>query len=602
MRKPSTARRHASAVLAFAVLGIVFAVYWPVRNAPLVWDDKFYLYDRAWLRHGNEWLQVALHGFFDWKVYFRPLGVALFTAETRLFDTAPAPMHLLSLGLHLINILLVGALARKLSAGSNLPVRAGMLACIAMLVYGLHPALIEPVAWISSQCDLLVTLFMLLGLLANMTLRNRYLRSIAVALCFFLAACSKESAVSFPFLLLIMDWLRSAEAPATTRPENALRKLLSRQQPVYLSLLTAGIAYLCVRYWGLGSVLNGNHAAWLSGAHLQTICFIYLAYWKLLIWPMTGLSPLHIVPAQQFTEFGPMSCAIDAAALLIAAAGLFLLYKRKPLGGLITAVTAALLPVLHIIPAAIDESIYHERYAMVAITMACILLPLVIAGPILQHRRKGLIIGCGAAVCVAWLALSVINITVTLPLWSDEVRLWKWALRQNPRSIFAEDALLSTYIERGDVAHAQPLADTLMQDGHACAKCMLNVAFLAIAQHDQERTAAALQEARRSIDLSTSNHALVMGYILASGNLSEMQQDPAGAEEAYNAAIALDPLSPEAHMNLAFLQVRQGKFDDARKSEETALSLSATQARTKRRQQFEDILAASKGTIVPAPR
>jgi tetratricopeptide (TPR) repeat protein len=590
--------RRASAVLAFAVLGIVFAAYWPVRNAPLVWDDKFYLYDRAWLRHGNEWLQVALHGFFDWKIYFRPLGVALFTAETRLFDTAPTPMHLLSLGLHLVNTLLVGALARKLSIGSNL--RTGMLACIAMLVYGLHPALIEPVAWISSQCDLLVTGFMLLGLLANVALRNRHLRSVAIALCFFLAACSKESAVSFPFLLLIVDWLRSAEAPASIRPGNALRELLRRQWPVYSSVLAAGIAYLYVRYWGLGSVLSDNHSAWFSGAHLQTICFIYLAYWKLLIWPMAGLNPLHVMPAQQFAEFGPMSYAIDAAALLIAAAGLYLLYKRKPLGALITAVTAALLPVLHIVPAAIDESIYHERYAMMAIAMASILLPLVVAEPILQHRRKSLAVGCCAAVCAAWLALSMINITVTLPLWSDEVRLWKWALRQNPGSIFAEDALLSTYIERSDVADAQPLADALMHDGRACAKCMLNVAFLAIAQHDQERTAAALQEAKRSIDLSTSNHALVMGYILASGNLSEMQQDPAAAEEAYNAAITLDPLSPEAHMNLAFLQARQGKLDEARKSEETALSLSATQARTRRRQEFEDVLAASKGANVPA--
>src|SRR5487761_2750661 len=102
--------------LAAAVLAATAIAYWPIHAAGLVWDDKFYLHDRAWLRQGRDWLQIVFHGFPDWGAYFRPLGVALFTAEIRLFDTAPMPMHMTSLVLHLLNTLLVGLVARKFFA------------------------------------------------------------------------------------------------------------------------------------------------------------------------------------------------------------------------------------------------------------------------------------------------------------------------------------------------------------------------------------------------------------------------------------------------------------------------------------------------------
>ena len=435
-----------------AVIALVTAVYWSVHDAGLVWDDVIFLRDAGGLRYGSNWLQFVLHGFDNWLNYFRPLGVALFAAETRLLDVAPAPMHLLSLGLHLINTLLVGALARAMAIPSNPPARPWLLPCIAMLLFGLHPVLVEPVVWIASQFELLLTLFMLLGLLANLTLRNRAVRAGSVALCFFLAACSKEAAIAFPLLLMIVDWLRPIETQTVDRPWQVVSVRLQHQWPIYLAVLVAGIVYLAARYWGLGFLMNSyGHTTSLSWSRVHLIGFTYLAYWKLLVWPMAGLGPIHIFPAQQFADFTVATVATDAVALAIILIGFYLLWKRKLLGGLIMGVTAALLPVLHVIPIEFEESIYHDRYAMTAVAIASALLPNVVAEWLgrLGNRRLAsyaLLVGAG------WLIAAVINIRVTVPLWSDEVKLWEWALRQNPGSIVAQDHLFGTYLDRRDLA------------------------------------------------------------------------------------------------------------------------------------------------------
>ena len=563
------------------VLAIVAIVYVPVSSCGFVWDDLFYFYDRAWLREGNQWWQIVLHGFPDWKIYFRPLGNASYTAQLRLFQSQPSPMHWVSLGLHAINILLVGALCGKLLEHAGYQ-KEKLFIFLAMLFYGLHPGLIEPVTWISSQYDLLATLFVLAGLLANLALRSAWVRATTVAVCFFLAALSKEAAVAFPLLLVVLDWMSADAQEARTLPN-----LIRRQQGVYVAVGLAAFCYLIFRRWGIGIIFSADSRADVSLNPLDgiyEICVTYLAYLRLLIWPMTGLNPVH----SGFELNTAMKYFVDFIAVAIAAMGARMAYKKYPLGGLLFGFTVALLPVLHIIPVNFDDSFYHERYSMTAIAVASAFLPMVLVDFKTRHRvtqvtRFGL-----AAAFFIWMLLCIVNIRVTLPLWADEVRLWKWAIQQNPDSISAKDALLSTYIERNDVLDSRPIADALLQSSQPCARCMLNIAFLALMQRDGDRADIALKRAAQAINWDRPPPALVIGFLLGSGNLSELRNNPAQAEDAYRSAISLDPLSPEAYMNLAILKVRQGSLIEAREIELTALRLSAPSARKTRDQKFEN--------------
>jgi hypothetical protein len=128
------------------IICLIAIIYWPTHLAGFVWDDKIFLHDAAWLRYGDNWKHFIFQNFNDWENYFRPLAVALFVAEVRIFDVAPGPMHLVSLGLHMVNTLLVGLLAGKLYAETTSTTKPSLLVYVAMLAFGLHPALIEPVA------------------------------------------------------------------------------------------------------------------------------------------------------------------------------------------------------------------------------------------------------------------------------------------------------------------------------------------------------------------------------------------------------------------------------------------------------------------------
>ena len=592
--KSSTLRgKFIPVVTALAILVVIAMVYWPVHRAGFVWIDKICFQNNAWLRVGDSWRQLIFHDFYGWINYFRPLVVALFVFEVRVFDVAPGPMHLASLGIHLANALLVGSLALKLSTEQKTPIRPVLFSGFAMLFYGLHPALIEPVAWISCQFEQVVTLFILFGLLLNATIHHSIFRAFSVALCFFLAACAKESAVSFPLLLLVFDWVRADSDRADCTWPSRARMLLRRQWLVYLGVLISGVAYLILRQWALGFLAQPNGSEpLLSFARLQTICFTYLTYLRILVWPMIGLGPLHEIDLQRFAAFNATSTAIDVAALTILLSGFYSAWKRKPIGCIVTCVTVALLPVLHIVPIAFDNSLYHERYAMTAVAMMCVLLPGAVAyiQPSVQRLRHFSILA--SLLAATWLGLAVMNIRVTLPLWSDEINLWQWVLREHPESTTAKDHLLSTYLERHDHWQAHKFADALMADEHPCGNCMLNVANLALSEGNVALASTALEKAEQG-RLLRNQPQLQQGFIVATGQLRELQHDPKGAEEAYRDAITMDPLNSQAQMNLALFFARQGRSSEARKQAELALSLVAPDEREEEHKLFEQTLTHS---------
>jgi hypothetical protein len=575
------------AAAALAVIALIATLYWPVSHANFVWDDKICLHDEAWLRRGD-WTQIIFRNFCGWTGYFRPLVLALFVAEVRGFDVAPGPMHLVSLALHLANTALVGALAVKVSAHARHGTQR-WAAVVAMSVYGLHPVLVEPVVWISCQYELVATVLMLCGLLLNEVTRSTAIRAIEVALAFFLAACAKESAVVFPALLFLCDAFRQWNTARSTWRADLLA-IWSRQRFVYAAVLLAGVAHLALRGWAIGYALKTGSAPSLwSFARLQEVALIYVSYWKLIVWPMFGLGPVHPFDTQQLQSFSALLAAIDAIAIALGLFGVIGFLKRKPVAVLILAASAALLPVLHLIPLPPDESLYHDRYAMTAIAIASVFLP-VSFRPLLDTVRLRLLRGVALFVFVLWLGFAIIDIRVTVPLWSDDLALWQWAVREHPESAEVKDYLLTAYMRHDDRAHARELADELVGSNAKCRYCMINAAYLALAEHDPARAAAALSRLQ-GVRNTADDARLFRAYVLASGRLREAQGDSAGAENAYRELMRLNAVDPLPRLALAQLLAKEGKIAEARAAEDDALQLFPPDEREPRRQAFEQTLS-----------
>ncbi|HEY2345295.1 MAG TPA: hypothetical protein VGH80_05350 [Xanthomonadaceae bacterium] len=574
-----------------AVLATVALVYWPLHLAGFVWVDKICFHDEAWLRSGDAWKHLIFHGFYEWLIYFRPLVVALFAFEVRMMGGTPGPMHLVSLGLHLANIVLVGSLAMRLR-GDRPATRADRLrAGLAMLLFGLHPAMVEPVSWISCQFEIVVTFFVLAGLRLHASSLPPTPRAIAVASCFFLAACSKESAVSFLPLLLLQDWmLRERQQPGETIAA-ILRDLWRDRGGTYALVFAAGLVYLVLRRESLGFLLTPDgHESLLTFARFQTVCYVYLTYWRILVWPMAGLSPLHVVDEHRFAAVNVASLGIDLAALVLFAAAFVLALRRRSIGAVLLAVTLALLPVLHIIPVGFDPSLYHERYAMTALAVACPWLVQAwdeLANVQAWKRWKQ---AAAAVLAAAWFGLAILNIRVTLPLWSNELLLWQWVLQEDPHSIVATAHLLSSYMNVGDYHHARALADRVVDERLPCKNCLSNAAFIYLAAGNQERAAMVIDRIGRLPGLTRDND-LLESYVLALGQLRQLRNDFAGAEQAYQDAMSLHPFDPQPAMQLAFLYAQLNREGEGRKALARAQELSPPADRIWRRHRFDEALA-----------
>ncbi|MBS0193774.1 MAG: tetratricopeptide repeat protein [Proteobacteria bacterium] len=597
-----TGDRRTFRAWALGTLILVVACYWPVGQGGFVWDDDIYIHDNAWLWPGSDWLSTVFHGFPDWGQYFRPLGLLLIATEIRIFGIAAAPMHWVSLSLHLANTCLVGMLGRSLGSRlSGATDRGTKAAAVAMLVYGLHPALIEPIAWISSQFDLLLTFFMLSGLQLYMSERSIRFRAASVSVCFFLAACTKETAVVFPLLLAAIDaFMVRADRDGATRSRGMLGVV--RQWPVYAAMFAAGIVYLLLRHAALmGKGISGEWEPFASWQRLHAACLSYLAYWRMLVWPFVGLSPAHVVDEARLAHADLQSGMVVAGAIAIGLSGVWLAWKGRVLGMLIVLVTLSLLPVLHLIPIAFDESLYHERYAILGVALACASLPAMC----LERSRFALTGRVGArggiVAAAAWVLLAAFTIRTTLPLWADDARLWRWTLSGNPESTVIQDHLLAILIERSDWSAAEPLARKMAPTAGSCASCMINIAIVETASGNLDFAARALARVNAILHRGSAAPSLVVGYEIVNGNLLWAQGDLAGAEQAYNNAIALDPRRPDGYKSLALLLLQQGRLPQARTMLDQAASRSAPDTARSMRAQFEAYLPHAKDAAGSRP-
>jgi len=590
-------------LLAVAVVGLIALVYWPVHMADFVWDDQVCMHDAAWLRDGDIWKQILSTGFCGWKNYFRPFTVAMFAVELRVFDVDPGAMHLVSLGLHLVNAVLVGFIAKMLARNHADPIKSNVLACVAMAFYGLHPALIEPVAWISCQADLILIFFVMLGVLANAGIQRTTLRAPGVSACFFLAACTKEAAITFPLLVLLFDWILLDHTSIQAGIPQQVRTLLRRQWPVYSALLGTGVAYLLLRYSALGYLVSdaGDVPSLPLPAKLQRVAYTLLTYWRILVWPMAGLAPTHLVDSVRFTAFSAAQLLTDVAAGMIVFAGLYGTFKRNPFGYAVCAINIALFPVLRILNAHFDPSLYHERYLMLGLALAAALLPRMISAIELPMGTSRRVVNIGgAALGLLWLGVAIMNIRVTVPLWSNSIRLWQWDLTKNPQSQIAKTNLLGLYIDYHDYAHARELADRVLAEDTACILCLINVAVLA--EHDGEavRATMALNLAQTAMGSSTQLYVL-RSFLLARGKLRELEHNFEQAASDYRDAIAMEPLDPKAHMAFALFLAHQGKVEEARTAGSEALALWPADVRDGHRRELERALDIAESSKRPPP-
>ncbi len=139
--------------LRLGVLAVVLLVYAPTLNDPFAGDDYLVL---GPVRALGPWELIGKSFILQDNIpYWRPLVSPLYAFEVHGIGLRPAAFHLIVLGLHLLNVLLVMVLAQQLSGRRGVGLLAGLL-------FGVHAAHTTTVAQISSTVELQSVVFYLL--------------------------------------------------------------------------------------------------------------------------------------------------------------------------------------------------------------------------------------------------------------------------------------------------------------------------------------------------------------------------------------------------------------------------------------------------------
>lgn len=228
--------------LALVVGAIIFAQALSYGIIPS-WDDAVYVVERPEVRDwwGVSWWQRLATPRIG---YALPLPTFLYAhAHILLGGSAFPGLHGLSLGLHLVNCILVLCLVRRWE-------NERMAAVVAAL-WLVHPVVVESVVWLTNLKTVLAASFVLLAMLLWQRMLEQGERTLkiyaGVFTCFVLALMCRPDAAVLPFVLA---------AQSLTRPEP--RRALRRHAISICALLPVAVGYVALADAGHDQVVQSS--------------------------------------------------------------------------------------------------------------------------------------------------------------------------------------------------------------------------------------------------------------------------------------------------------------------------------------------------------
>src|SRR5579859_3211083 len=188
--------------LGMLVFTLTAWLYWPtVHGKFLSGDDMEYLHQSE-RRNGLTWNAVKW-AFTCTDEYYHPLVRLSHVLDYQIYGRNAAGHHATGIVVHALNAALVfGFLWTLLGATSLTTGERLMVALWVALVFAIHPLQTESLAWMSGRTQQLCTMFGIGSLWAYAVGARRWV----VWGLYVLALLCKPMAVSFPFVMLAMDY------------------------------------------------------------------------------------------------------------------------------------------------------------------------------------------------------------------------------------------------------------------------------------------------------------------------------------------------------------------------------------------------------------
>jgi tetratricopeptide (TPR) repeat protein len=521
-------RPHAAAVL--ALVAIAFGVYSGVLDHAFLlnWDDHDYVVRNEAIR-GLSWENVRTAFGRPYFGNYAPLHLLSYAVDHAVWGMSAGGFLFTNVLLHGANGALLHVLLVRLGAG-----RAA--AALAAALFLVHPVQVESVAWISERKNVLCMAFLLAALHGYAAYRApgarrrawTYSASFAAAAA---ALLTKAAAVVIAPLLVLFDLCHVEPS--------ARRRWVIDKAPFVLATVAIAAATISSQR----EMIAEGRAAYSMDppTTLYTMVPVVARYLGMLAWP-AGLSAIY---APAVREGADLAFAASAALLTgLAALGVLLFRRRRPLFFWYAAFFLGLVPVLQIVPL---PTLMNDRYLYFPMLGASAFAALALE-PVLKAGRDPLRRAAKVAAAVAVAVLALLS-HARVEVWRDDLSLWQDAAAKDPRSALAWAGLGMSLLDggRGDEALHAFLSALAIDPAHR------------LALNDAGALWNERGEPLRGRPYLVRAVSLWPDYFPAYMNLGRsylMTGELGAAEEAFRAALRIEPAAPEALSALADVRRR----------------------------------------------
>ncbi len=566
--EPAASFARLSLIAPLAVLLLTAVVYAPAVGYGFVFDDSAQIVDSqpyyTWGSVPSFFVSDVWHYTLGGTSnYYRPAFLVWLMIGSKLFGLDAGLWHASGILLHLVVTFLVYLLGLRLTGRSG-------VAAAAALLFGVHPAHVEAVDWLSAASESLFAALALGAILCQLRGRRA-----AALLLFGIALFEKETAVVLPLLLAACAWM----FPATKAQAARVR---AREAAVTLALCACiGLVYMAARLHALGS-LEPQAAHWTAKMVFATIPGVAVFYLRQLLVPL------------QYSLFYPISAtllyqqaAVPAQILVVAAAALVWLARQsKVYAFFVLLLVLPALPVFNLTAFGVRD-FQHDRYIYLASAGLCLIAAML--GARWMERWPAAARAAALGVVVAGLAYTTM---VFSGYWRDNLTLYRHAVDIAPDNPMATSHLADELIVQMQPLEALPIFQKALLD-HDWYPAYEGIGYCYMMSAEYDRAEGYLY---RAVTLEPGNYVARSYLAESEWHLGHLKEAETEIRQALQDRRRATPKTADFHGMLGTILEDEGDLPGAHAEYETQLREFPSDRAEQALQELEQKMADSAGS------